>query len=80
MAAGCSPDELLSAVRLPVDEPAAGSRRYAHLIRDGRLRVWALDRFPFLLFYRFAENRLEIVRILHERRNITRGLLWRGKR
>jgi toxin ParE1/3/4 len=55
-------------------EPDMGSRRYAHLLPDQSLRVWQLDHFPFLLFYR-VDGMLDVLRVLHERRDILAALI-----
>ncbi|WP_432261560.1 type II toxin-antitoxin system RelE/ParE family toxin [Cupriavidus sp. TMH.W2] len=68
-------DELLSALAFLAAHPAVGSRRYSHFLLDASLRVWALDRFPFLIFYRVSGETLDIVRVLHERRDIVASLI-----
>ncbi|BCL94209.1 MULTISPECIES: type II toxin-antitoxin system RelE/ParE family toxin [Ralstonia solanacearum species complex] len=57
------------------EPPSVGSRRYAHLLPDESLRVWSLDSFPFLVFYRVAGDVLDVVRVLHERRDIEASLI-----
>ena len=56
-------------------QPGVGSRRYAHFLPDQSLRVWQLDRFPFLLFYRVDGVWLDVLRVLHERRNLSASLI-----
>ncbi len=56
-------------------QPSVGSRRYAHFLPDQSLRVWQLDRFPFLLFYRVDGALLDVLRILHERRDLSAALI-----
>ncbi|SPD66872.1 conserved protein of unknown function (plasmid) [Cupriavidus taiwanensis] len=51
------------------------ARAYAHLLPDASLRVWSLDRFPFLVFYRVSGEVLDVVRVLHERRDIAASLI-----
>lgn len=55
--------------------PGLGSRRYAHFLPDRTLRVWQLDRFPFLIFYLETPEYLSIIRILHERRDLSASLI-----
>jgi toxin ParE1/3/4 len=57
--------------------PGLGSRRYAHFLPDQSLRCWHLDRFPFLVFYRVGGNSLSVLRILHERRDLSASLIDR---
>ncbi|ODV42868.1 hypothetical protein AWV79_22740 [Cupriavidus sp. UYMMa02A] len=68
-------EELLSVLSFLAARPSIGSRRYAHFLPDASLRVWPLDRFPFLVFYRVSGEVLDIVRILHERRHIFADLI-----
>lgn len=63
-------DELVQAFELLARQPHVGSRRYAHLLEGGNLRFWALDRFPFLVFYQVQDDALAVLRVLHERRDI----------
>lgn len=72
---GAFTDELLSVLAFLVEHPSVGSRRYAHLLPDESLRVWSLDRFPFLVFYRVSDEVLDVVRVLHERRDIVASLI-----
>ncbi|WP_366942080.1 type II toxin-antitoxin system RelE/ParE family toxin [Cupriavidus basilensis] len=39
------------------------------------LRVWSFDRFPFLVFYRVNGDMLDVLRVLHERRDIVASLI-----
>ncbi|MBB3120779.1 type II toxin-antitoxin system RelE/ParE family toxin [Pseudoduganella violacea] len=56
-------------------QPGVGSRRYAHFLPDRSLRVWQLDHFPFLLFYRVDGIWIDVLRILHERRDLSASLI-----
>lgn len=58
-------------------EPSIGSRRYAHLLPDQSLRTWHLDHFPFLLLYRIDGLEIEVLRVLHERRDLAANLISR---
>ena len=55
-------------------QPRLGSRRYAHFLADQSLRSWHLDRFPFLLLYRIDGPWVDVLRVLHERRDISANL------
>lgn len=68
-------DELLGMLSFLAQHPSVGSRRYAHLLPDASLRFWPLDRFPFLVFYRVSGAVLDVVRVLHERRDIDASLI-----
>jgi toxin ParE1/3/4 len=62
--------ELEQAFSVLLEQPAMGSKRYAYLLAERALRFWSLDRFPFLVFYRVQGDELQVLRILHERRDI----------
>ena len=69
--------EFREALHLLSERPNIGSRRFAHLLKGGALRVWSLDRFPFRIFYTIAEENLDILAIDHERRNLSKKNLLR---
>ncbi|MDW3688597.1 type II toxin-antitoxin system RelE/ParE family toxin [Cupriavidus sp. CV2] len=68
-------DEFVSALAFLAEHPSVGSRRYAHFLPGDSLRVWSLDRFPFLVFYRVNGDMLDVLRVLHERRDIVASLI-----
>lgn len=63
-------DALERAFRQLARHPASGSPRYASELRIEGLRAWPLRRFPYLLFYRDAGDRLDVWRVLHAQRDI----------
>ena len=50
--------------------PNSGSLRFAFELEIPQLRSWALQRFPYLIFYVPQQDRLDIWRVLHARRDI----------
>lgn len=54
--------------------PGTGSPRYAHGLNLPGLRCWSLRRFPYLVFYREAEDGIHVWRILHAQRDIPNWL------
>ena len=62
--------ELEQALDVLLHQPGMGSKRYAYLLDGNALRFWSLNRFPFLVFYRLLNDELQVLRILHERRDI----------
>lgn len=50
--------------------PSMGSSRYAMRIRDGSLRFRKVDGFPYLIFYAEHDEGVQILRVLHESRDI----------
>lgn len=63
-------EELTATLRSLTRQPGMGSRRYAHLLPDRSLRMWQLDHFPYLLFYRAPEETFSLLRVLHERHTL----------
>jgi toxin ParE1/3/4 len=55
-------------------QPATGSPRYAVELQMSGLRSWRLKKFPYLLAYFDGGDCIELVRVLHERRDIAEGL------
>ncbi|MBA5639319.1 type II toxin-antitoxin system RelE/ParE family toxin [Duganella sp. LX20W] len=58
-------------------QPGMGSPRYAHFLADHSLRVWQLDHFPLLIFYRIDGDLVDVLRVLHERRDLSADLVAR---
>ena len=52
--------------------PRIGSQRYIHLIPGMRVRHVA--RFPFLVLYLERESAIEVIRVLHIRRDLPAAL------
>jgi toxin ParE1/3/4 len=51
--------------------PGIGTRRDFNNVRLNGLRMWPVPGFPkYLIFYRFTEETVEIVRVLHGAQNI----------
>lgn len=67
--------QLEIALNLLREHPNIGSRRFSHLFPDIDLRTWSLDRFPFRVFYIVEGDTLHILRVDHERRNVTAATL-----
>lgn len=63
-------DQLKLALRHITKLPATGSQRYGHELQISDLRQWPIKRFPYLIFYVDKERHIEIVRVLHSKRDI----------
>ena len=50
--------------------PGTGSPRYGNLLGIRGLRSWPLDRFPYLIFYIERADHLDVLRLLHQSRDI----------
>lgn len=63
-------EDLESAYRHIGSHPASGSLRYAHELNLPDVRCWQLRRFPYLLFYTERADRIDLLRVLHARRDV----------
>ena len=68
--------ELEDALAGIAQRPAIGSPKYARLLKG--LRFWRLRRFRYLVFYLQRPSYVDIIRVLHEARDIPAAL--RSKR
>ena len=50
--------------------PLTGSLRFAFELEIPALRSWPLQEFPYLIFYVPGDDRIDIWRVLHARRDI----------
>ena len=67
-------DALEAAITLLCDHPHIGSLRFAFELEIPNLRSWPLQRFPYLLFYVPDDDRIDIWRVLHARRDVPASL------
>ena len=49
--------------------PASGSPRYAYELDLPGLRSWPLARYPYVVFFREAEDHIDVWRVLHGQRD-----------
>lgn len=57
------------------DHPLIGTLRFAFELEIPDLRSWPLQRFPYLVFYVPDDDRVDVWRVLHARRDIPAFLL-----
>jgi len=50
--------------------PGTGSRRYSQPVGPLELRFWLLTRFPYAVFYIERDSHIDIVRVLHQSRDL----------
>lgn len=50
--------------------PGAGSPRYASPLSIDNLRFVMVERFPYLIFYIDREDCIEVIRVLHQHRDM----------
>lgn len=51
-------------------QPQLGSLRFAYELGIPDMRAWPVHRFPHVVFYVEQDQRLDVWRVLHERRDI----------
>ena len=71
-------DALEDTYRLLAREPGLGSPRYAHELDMPGLRHWRCNKFPYLVFYQDAGERILILRVLHAQRDIPQRMRDEG--
>lgn len=54
--------------------PHVGSLRFSYELDIPELRAWALNRFPYIVFYVAGDDRIDVWRVLHSRRDIPKAL------
>ena len=67
-------DALEQAYRSIGRHPAASSPRYAHELALPSLRSHLLKRYPYLVFYVELDDRIDVWRVLHAKRDIPASL------
>ncbi len=67
-------DAVEDAIRMIAAAPATGSPRFGDLLDLPGLRSRRLRRFPFLVFYVEGDAKIEVWRVLHERRDLAESL------
>lgn len=63
-------DAIEHTLNLIADRPAIGLLRYAHVLQRSDLRCFPAKRFQYLVFYIELSDRIDVLRILHGRRDI----------
>ena len=63
-------DATESAFDLLAQRPGMGSQRFAHVLPGIQLRSWPLSGHPYLVFYAETQRGIEIIRLLHTRRDM----------
>ena len=63
-------DALEAAINHLRHYPNSGSLRLAFELEIPELRSWPLQKFPYLIFYVPQDDRIDIWRVLHARRDI----------
>ncbi len=56
------------------EQPQGGSPRFAHELDLPGLKTWPVNAFPYLVFYVEQEDRIQVWRVLHVRRDLAAWL------
>jgi len=67
-------DDIENAFRHIQKFPATGSGRYAYELNLPNLRTWGCRRFPYLIFYVEQLLHVEVLRVLHSKKDIPSSL------
>lgn len=67
-------DDVEAAVTHLRRHPLTGSLRWSYELDIPELRSWPLDTFPYLVFFTVHEDRLDVWRVLHMRRDVRTAL------
>ena len=59
--------------------PNIGSPRTAIELDIEGIKSWSLKRFPHQIYYRVLDDRIELCRVLHPKREITQAMLARQR-
>jgi len=68
-------DDLEDAVQHIANWPGSGSTRFAEMLGIPGLRSFAMNRFPYIVFYMESADHIDVWRVLHGRRDIPQTLL-----
>ncbi len=63
-------ESLETAIEHLTRHPFTGLLRFAFELEIPDLRIWRLERFPYLVFYVAADDLIDIWRVLHLRRDV----------
>ena len=63
-------DALERALARLARQPQLGSLRFAYDLGIPDVRIWPVHRFPYLIFSVEQDDRLDVWRVLHDRRDI----------
>jgi toxin ParE1/3/4 len=67
-------DALEAAFEVLGDNPLSGSPRYAFELEIPELRAWSVRTFPYVVFYVDRDARIDVWRVLHERRDVSSAM------
>jgi len=67
-------DAIEKALRFIMAFPEAGSSRLSEILEFKQFKTWPLTKFPFLVVYIVKDESIEIVRLIHQKRDLSEPL------
>ena len=67
-------DAIEKALKFILAFPKAGSNRLGEMIGLKQFKTWPLTKFPFLVVYVVEKEEIDIVRLIHQRRDFSEPL------
>ncbi|MDN3987562.1 type II toxin-antitoxin system RelE/ParE family toxin [Zwartia vadi] len=67
-------DAIEKALRFILAFPEAGSSRLSEILELEQFKTWPLTKFPFLVVYIVKDESIEIVRLIHQKRDLSEPL------
>ena len=68
-------DSIEKALRFIWAFPEAGSSRLSEILGLKQFKTWPLTKFPFLVVYIVKDESIDIVRLIHQKRDLSEPLL-----
>ena len=62
------------ALRFILAFPKAGSSRLGEMVGLKQLKTWSLTKFPFLIVYFVENEEIDVVRLIHQKRDFSEPL------
>ena len=67
-------DAIEQALRFILAFPKAGSSRLGEMVGLSQFKTWPLTKFPFLVIYVVEDKSIDIVRLIHQKRDLSEPL------
>jgi toxin ParE1/3/4 len=67
-------DSIEKALRFILAFPKAGSSRLGEMVGLKQFKTWPLTKFPFLVVYIVENEEIDVVRLIHQKRDFSESL------
>jgi toxin ParE1/3/4 len=67
-------DSIEKALRFILAFPKAGSSRLGEMVGLKQFKTWPLTKFPFLVVYLVENEEIDVVRLIHQKRDFSESL------